>query len=324
MDTEDEADPKIAIDARKLHLLSDSNALALFDTALGSGSAWRSSLMQYRTTSEFQRDWKIEVGNWLERARQLGFLPDVLGNVVPQRSATGARTADDPVHRNVTQRLAQVMVAHYFAGTGWQLHAWEPRVSEQRGSGIAADVDIQLAAPDASIVDLQVKASGSLGIHENEANSHIQNGVRKAAAQLPSPGTRPALIVMCAQRGWWLSADIDVLEEFIGNTIAYGEGPVLLHESDRGAFKEWPHISGIVVLDYRRSTGFDYSCVVLQNPWALHRLDPAWFPYARVLMHAESQYRWLRGQPAASTFPPGTRDFAGTKDDALRRIYGAR
>ena len=312
---------KVSIDASELHVLTDDDAVAMFDRDLGSGSAWASPLMQYRTTSEFQRDWKIEVGNWLERARQLGFRGHVLGNVVPQCRTPGLRTGDDPAHRNVTQRLAQAMVTHYLVGTGWRFHAWEPQGTGPRANGTPADVDVQLCAPGGQVVGLQIKASGDLGAHDNEVDARLQVGVRKAAGQLPAPAAGPAMIVVCAQRSWPLTADIDAVEQFIGSTSQYEDGPVLLHAHDRGEFATWPHVSGIVVLDHRRALdGSDYACVALQNPWALHPLDPEWFPHAGVLVHANGEFTWRRGYPRSTTFPPGTRDFAGTRADVFRMI----
>lgn len=315
---------KVAINAETLHVLPDADAIRLFDEVLGRGTAWQSELMQYRTTSDFQADWKVEVGNWLARARLLGFLDEVLRNVVPQQQLPGSRDADDPAHRNVHQQLAQAMVVHYFVGTGWSLHAYEPQLTEARASGTRADVDLQFVVPTGEIVDLQVKASGSLGIPLNTVDQHIQGGVRKAASQLPTSAVRPAFICMLAQRDWPLSAEIPAVTKFVGSTAGYPDGTVLLHDEKRGEFASWPHVSGIIVLDHRRSIDFsDYSCVVIENPWAIRRLDPAWFPHARVLVCRAGTFDWLRGVPYASAFPPGTSCYAGSTDDAFE-LHGVR
>lgn len=310
---------RVAIDVTRLHLVTPEEAMRIFDTLLGSGAAWSSPLMQYRTTSDFQADWKVEVGNWLERARRLGFLEQLLRNIVPHQLAPGERAAGDAVHRNVTQQVAQAQATHYFVGTGWEFHAWEPAVSESRSSGTRADVDLQLVAPTGQVIDLQVKASGRLGLHDNEVDGHIQRGVRKAAAQLPVPAMGPALIVMLAQRDWPLSANIDVIESFIGSTTGYPDGTVLLHDHELGEFSSWAHISGIVVLDYLRGLGNSYyGGVLFQNPWADAPADPAWFPHAQVLTCSDGIFTWLRGHPAATTFPSGTSHFTGTVNDARR------
>lgn len=318
-DQEQGEEARVAIDVAALHLVSVDDAIGIFDETLGSGSAWTSPLMQYRTTSDFQQGWKIEVGNWLERGRRLGYIDHVQRNIVAQQPALGQRAAGDPVHRNVTQQLAQAMATHYFVGTGWAFGALEPNVSEQRRSGIAADVYLQLTAPGGVIVDLQVKASGTLGLHENEVDAHIQQGIRNAADQLPIPATRPSLIVICAQRDFWLSADVDVIEDFIGRTNQYPDDTVLLHDGDRGEFQGWPHVSGVVVLDHRRGLeSSDYSCVLVQTPWADCPVDPAWFPHARCLTCSGGIFTWIRGSPTATTFPPGTACFAGTVREAMR------
>ncbi len=307
---EDDAEHRVAIGVSALHLVPNDEAIRIFEEVIGSGGTWASPLMQYRTTSDFQADWKIEVGNWLERGRRLGYLDHLRRNVIAQQQAVGQRDAGDQVHRNVTQQLAQAMATHYLVGTGWAFHAWEPMVAESRRSGIRADVDLQLMASGV-LVDFQVKASGTLGLHDNQVDLHIQQGVRNASDQLPLPAMRPSLIVMSAQRGYWLSADIGAIEAFVGGTTQYPDDTVLLHDDSRGEFQAWPHISGIVVLDHRRSVdGTDYGCVLVQNPWASHPVDPAWFPRARCLCHSDGIFTWLRGHPSATTFPPGTACFA--------------
>src|SRR5262245_23742386 len=127
-DNHDESDEglMVSLDADAIRLMDVDDAVALFDAELGSGMDWSSQLMQYRTTADFQKDWKAEVGNWLERERRLGFSADVRNHLVGMRKNPGNRSADDPVHRAVHQWLAQAMVVHYFVGAGWQLHEWEP------------------------------------------------------------------------------------------------------------------------------------------------------------------------------------------------------
>jgi hypothetical protein len=312
-------EPKVAIDAAALHLLRPQDAIRVFDAELGSGTAWSSPLMQYRTTAGFQEDWKIEVGNWIERARRLGYVAELRRNIVPHQQAAGDRSAGDAVHRNVTQQLAQAQLVHYFVGTGWGFQAWEPSVPENRSNGTRADVDVQLIAPNGPVVDFQVKASGQIDLDDRIVDEHIQKGIRKAAAQMPTPAVRPALIAVLAQRGWPLTANVDVVEQFIGSSAGYPDGTVLLHDNDRGEFMSWPHISGIVLLDHRRGLELsDYGCVLIQNPSAAHPVDPAWFPHARVLTSTNGVFTWLRGRPAATTFPPGARFFQGTIEDAMR------
>jgi hypothetical protein len=318
---EDHGDaPRIAIDAHKLHIVSDDDARARFQKLLGTGAAWRSGLMQYRTTSAWQDDWVIEVGNWLARADSLGYLNFILRNVLPYRARAGGRDEGDEAHKKVSEWLAQAMVAHYFLGIGWGFGAFEPTVSERRASDSTkpADVDLQLHPPRSPLlVDMQVKANGRLGRPDSQVDKLIRDGATKAIGQLPVSSARPALVVMCAQR-WPLSGDTHVLETMIGSTSGYGGGRVLLHDDAHGELAKAPHVSGIVMLDYRRSlTFFDYGCSVLMNPWATHPLDPAWFPHSRVLSCTNGEFAWVRGDPDATYFPTGTRFAPGPRGSAL-------
>jgi hypothetical protein len=267
-----------------------------------------SQLMQYRTTSDWQDDWVVEVGNWLARGRELGYLDRVLAPVLPQRTASGSRDAGDRVHRNVTQRLAQAMVAHYFIGTGWGLGTYEPRVTDLRGDGSTADIDLQMCPVPSTLVDMQVKASGGLGAAEQDVDDQIIAGIRNAAQQLPDPPLGRAFIVISALRRWPLYGDTHVVERLLGSTTGYSAGRVLLHGDSRGELACWTHVSGIVILDHRRGLEeSDYGCVALQNPWAHYQLDGAWFPHARVLTCVAGEFTWLRGAPSGTTFPTGTR-----------------
>lgn len=313
--------PRVAVDAQTLHIVTDDDARARFHALLGKGPAWASAMMQYRTTSDWQDDWVIEVGNWLARADALSYLDFILRNVQPLRTRVGSNDGaeGDGVHRKVTQQLAQAMAVHYFVGIGWSFGAFEPKVSEPRADGIPADVDLQLHPPSSALlVDMQVKASGTLGVRDAEVDPQIRTGVTNAIAQLPVPAARPALVVISAQRGWWLSGDTHVIETMIGSTNGYGGGRVLLHDDAHGELEAAPHVSGIALLDYRRSLStFDYSCTVLMNPWATHRLDPAWFPHSRVLSCTNGEFSWIRGRPSASTFTTGTRFAPGPRGSAL-------
>lgn len=300
---------KVAIDARALRVLSDDDARTLFQEVLGAGSEWRSELMQYRTTSEWQDDWVVEVGNWLATARRLGFLESLLGRVRHIQRQPGRRSADDPVHRTLNQWLAHAETAYYFTGIGWSFEASEPNVGALRGDRAYADIDLQLRTPDGScVVDTQIKASGTQGNHDAETDPHIRSGAMTALEQLPDPPLGPALVVICAQRGWWLSADIDVLEPLLGSTGTYPNGETLLHDNRRGVLHQATHVSGLVALDLRRGAdGADYGCTVVANPWADYPLDPGWFPHSRALIYESDEFRWLRGKPLASTYPDGTR-----------------
>ncbi|HEU0029881.1 MAG TPA: hypothetical protein VFQ53_04555 [Kofleriaceae bacterium] len=294
---------KVAIDASAIHVVTDEDARRIVSESLGRDGDWSSELMKYRMTSSWQDDWVVEVGNWLARARTLGFEDHVLRPINGQRSADGSRDASDPVHRNVTQRLFHAMVAHYFAGIGWRFIASEPNHSLLRRDGTPADIDLQFEAPDGTHVDFQVKASGTLGVHEHVVDARILESVAHAADQLPDPAPGPSIIVVGGQRGWPLSGDIDVLEELIGPTAQYPDGTLLLHENEFGSLAQWDHVSTVIALDYRRGlSDFDYGCTVLLNPWAYQRSEPSWFPHSRVLECCDNVFRWHRGHPESSTF----------------------
>jgi hypothetical protein len=310
---------RVGIDAARLHVVTDEEAKQLFADLLGRGVAWTSELMRYRTTSDWQEDWVIEVGNWLARARSLGFLDSVLGRIQPQRGARGLRDADDPVHRTVNQELAQAMTVHYLIGTGWHFGAYEPTDGALRRDRTPADVDLQAQPPSGpGVVDLQVKASGAPGHHDSVADRHILEGVNYAMEQLPDPPLGCALVVVTAQRGFWLAAETHVLEHLIGSTSGYPDERVLLHDDAHGALKTAEHVSGIVMLDYRRTLdGHDYGCSFLMNPWACYPADPSWFPHARVLSFRDGEFSWIRGDPYTTSFPTGTRLAPGAPGDAL-------
>ena len=75
---DDEQAQKVAIDVCALRVVSDEEARALFRELLDRPEEWNSPLVRDRMTSLWQDDWVIEVGNWLARARSLGFVEHVL------------------------------------------------------------------------------------------------------------------------------------------------------------------------------------------------------------------------------------------------------
>ena len=46
------------ISASELHKVQNNVALAFVDQVLGNAEVWKSTLIKYRLTSDFQRDWK--------------------------------------------------------------------------------------------------------------------------------------------------------------------------------------------------------------------------------------------------------------------------
>ncbi|HEY1548696.1 MAG TPA: hypothetical protein VGG28_12795 [Kofleriaceae bacterium] len=88
-------------------------------------------------------------------------------------------------------------------------------------------------------VDLQVKASGTLGIAERFADEHIRAGIEHAAEQLPDPPAGPALIVVAPQRNWPLYGEPSAIEKLIGHTTGYPDRRVLRHETSYGPLARW-------------------------------------------------------------------------------------
>ena len=69
------------VEARELRGISRQEALALVDQLLGDSTLWPSPLAQYRLTSDFQSDWKEEVGHWLHTAQVCGFADALVARV---------------------------------------------------------------------------------------------------------------------------------------------------------------------------------------------------------------------------------------------------
>jgi hypothetical protein len=84
--TDDDA-PSPSAHAAELHDISDDEACALVDACLGAPETWEPELVKWRLDHESQRDWKIEVGHWLNTAKVHGFA-DLL--VVLSRKDLGA------------------------------------------------------------------------------------------------------------------------------------------------------------------------------------------------------------------------------------------
>jgi hypothetical protein len=308
--------PSPSVHARELHTIDDHAARAFVDAVFGRPDEWRSLLIQYRLSSDFQADWKAEVGHWLKTAERLGFLEKVLARVLkrakspPPHVVSAAREANDPHHLVLAQELAPAMATHYFVGTGWAFEAWEPVT----GGGV--DVDVSLRAPGGTRVMLQVKAPDQPGdvvghrLVGGEYNERVLIQITKAAGQLPVSTETPNLIVVSANRTWPLSGDPQcVVTELIGSTLQMGN-VVMLPRSRRGKFwtPEWRHIAGVVLLDYLRGIDeFKYACTILLNPFAEVGASAEWFPRARVCVLEGSTFRWVRGEPGdAHTLPDGT------------------
>jgi hypothetical protein len=65
---------QIAVDSIVLSTCSEAEALAAADAFFGDPDRWEPSLIAYRLRSDFQADWKAEVGRWLLAAKDLGYI----------------------------------------------------------------------------------------------------------------------------------------------------------------------------------------------------------------------------------------------------------
>jgi hypothetical protein len=286
------------IDASALHRDDPTAALAFVDALLGDASEWSSPLINYRLSSDFQADWKEEVGHWLKTAERCGFLEQLRQRVIKRaKRGTTAVEVDpnDKSHNVLVQELASAMVIHYLTGTGWTFQAWEPI------TGGSVDVDIQLGAPDGSAVYVQVKAPDLPGrVVGGEYDERIVAAVAKAAQQLPPSGSQVKLIAVCANKGFPISLHppMSLIADLIGQTTC--GSPVTLPKSRLGKFwtSQWAHVAGVVLLDYGRGGDrFLYPCTVLLNPSLDIRGMADWFPHARVCTFDGSEFHWVRGAP---------------------------
>lgn len=300
--------------AAELHRASRDQALARVEDLFGEAGEWRSPLIQYRLSSDFQSDWKEEVGHWLLTAERLGFLDPLIARVI-KRAKRGTRSEgidpNDRRHNELVAELAPAMVAHYLEGTGWAFQAWEPLTGGQ------VDVDLALAPPTGGEVYVQVKAPDQPGgranhrVVDGEYDDRVVAAVENAAGQLPRKGDSINLIAVCANRIAPLSQNPRCLvKALVGAPLGTGDGGSVLTEGQYGRFfaSDWVHVSGVVMIDYLRGIDtFKYACTVLLNPVATVTGDPEWFPYARVAHLDGDAFQWVRGEPGrAHGLRPGT------------------
>lgn len=308
------APPSIA--ARALHALTDENAIALVDHLLGEAWQWPSSLIQYRFKSARQADWKAELGHWLHTSERLGFR-DALVSRVLKRARRGSRSTgvdpNDQRHLDLQSEMAPAMVVHYLCGTGWTFSEWEPTARH------GGDVDVRFAAPDGSVVNIQVKAPDQPGgraggrVIDGEFDERVIVAIRKAAAQLLPYADGTNVITISARRVWPLYGEpAPLVTHLYGSTLCDPRRGVWLRQRERGWFFTpwWRHVGAVVLLDYDRALGRPaYGCTVLLNPLADHPVAPNWFPHAHVCTLGADRFRWINGEPGGrgeSSLPDGT------------------
>lgn len=84
------------VTAAALHDVSSDEALTFLQKQFGAAAEWRSGLLSYRLSSDFQKDWREEVGHWLKTAEAHGYLKPLLNRVL-KRAKRGTRsTGVDP------------------------------------------------------------------------------------------------------------------------------------------------------------------------------------------------------------------------------------
>jgi hypothetical protein len=280
---------KVSIDAHALRRYAEADALAAVQEVLGPPDRWAPSLIGHRLSSDFQADWKLEVGYWLLNARDLDFLEPLkrrLRRAAIESAHPQVTGPNDSAHKILGQELAAAMVTYYFTAMGWSFLSWEPPVP--RG-----DVDVRMLSPAGLSVDVQVKAPDQPGdvvggrIVDGEFDDRVLRAIDKAMHQLePAPG--PArMVVISPQRTWNINADVLAchLVGTPGGRSLQGWG---VDKQSGGAFALTPgsEISAVVDLSLVRGPGETlYRCTVIANPWIdeVGRLATEMFPQARVL-----------------------------------------
>ncbi len=276
-----------------------------------------SPLLTFRLGDESQADWKEEVGHYLRTAERHGYLErlshDALAEARRRHGSTNVTApphANEKAHLKLRQALAPAMLAHYLLGTGWGFLEWEPK-------NVAGDIDLRLSAPGGAPVAIQAKAPDQPGgrgggrVIDGEHDDRVVAALEKATRQLPKVPTGPQLVSLSAQRLWSLATNPECVTTAVyGTSVGFGDGQVYLPREKLGRFPAWPHVSGVVLLDYVRSPEtLAYACTVLLNPWCRPELACAaeWFPHARVCHLIGDRITWIGGAPDRAFLPEGTR-----------------
>lgn len=298
--------------ADELHDITDDEACALVDAQLGAPETWDPELVKWRLDHESQRDWKAEVGHWLNTAQKHGFLEPLVersrkrGNRV-HKKYVGQRHPNEKSHLDLAAELAPAMAVHYFTHLGWGFGAWEPKTP-------LGDVDVELVTPSGRPSMVQVKSPDQPGvvvggrINDGDYDGRVLEAIEHGRVQLLG-ATDQTMIVVSAHRRFSAAARPDfAVTRLLGPTHGV-DGLIVLSRKDLGLFlaptsaAEWSHIGAVVFLDYLR--GADrllYTCTVLLNPEAGERVrcDRAWFPRARVCWFDGERFHWQGGEPARS------------------------
>lgn len=301
------------LEASTLHRITDDQAIALVDQELGGVDEQGSALLQYRWASDWQADWKAEVGHWLATARRVGCLASLVQRCRDRqrsREFQPARLANDPHHKLLMNELAPAAVLHYLDGTGWGYRAWD-----KQGPGF--DHDIELTAPGGLAVAVQVKnpdQPGEVVNHrrvDGENDAWVTAAIDNAAEQLLPEADPVNVIAVVANRVWPLtSLPAGVIAHVMGSCVQTGAGSgCVLPRARWGAFSAGlRHVDVVLILDLIRGPERrGYGAIALLNPWARHPAHAAWFPEARVCHVEDGVVLWTNGVPRYGALPDGTR-----------------
>ena len=294
---------KVSIDAQAIRRYRDDDALAFASHVLGDPEVWSPSLIEYRLTSDFQADWKQEVGCWLLAAQEYGFLGRLqnrLGRARGEAAHPEVTGPNDSAHRILAQELAGAMVTYYLTSLGWRFVSWEPPT-------VGGDVDVRLLSPTGVAADVQVKAPDQPGHVANgqrvdgENDARVLRAIDKGMSQLSSAPGPIRLVVISPQRTFSIDADVLALH-LLGKPRSLGESLWGIIRDGTGAYegKAGAVVSAVVDLSLLRGMGKTlYRCTAICNPWVAPAglVAPEVFPHARVLSLDGGKFVWLPEDP---------------------------
>lgn len=293
---------------------STEEAIKCVEFVLGPSQEWAPSIIEYRLSSENQRDWLVEVGHWLLTAQNLGFLPALQKRLIGPKKNVGfasSRSVNGPSNLGLGAALAEAMAVHFFVLRGWNFISWEPESNSGK-----CDVDFRLESPSGCETDFQVKApdqpgeQGPMRRTHGEYDDRIVGAARKALSQLHNSAGPARVVVICPQRDW--PAPPGVLGgAVLGSTFCRDEGCVLPLEH-RGSFstEEGKCISAAIDLHLLRGIDrTEYRGTVFLNPWCseISRLSREEFFDCHVCGIEGDRLIWTPKEPSRDhTIPSGT------------------
>lgn len=290
--------------------LDETSAQDFARKMLGRDGPWKSALVNYRMTSDFQADWLTEVGRWLFFMSQLGVLEAVLGPVGRKFRTNEGNPAkphpNDEAHKKLQEQLYQAMAAYWLQGTGWTVSGYEP------SSPTGCDVDIRVVNSDGTEFNVQVKAPDTPGeivdyqVVNGERDEVVTRRVLQAAEQLPR--NEAGLVMVSAKRRFSLAEHFRFLDApLIGASTQY-EDRCVIHPQNLGRLFSgaWEHVSAVVLLDLLRAFPTRYVSTVLLNPRGIVPCSPEHFPHARVGSFGSGKVVWSPSDPQTTSLPSGT------------------